>query len=41
MCGSAAAVPNIKGELIPKGYLVKFVPDSVKDLIPANFGIPC
>lgn len=32
--------PNIKGELIPKGYLVKFVPDSVKDLIPANLQDP-
>lgn len=32
--------PDIKGELMPKKYLWKFVPDSVKDLVPANLQDP-
>jgi len=32
--------PNIKGELIPKKYLWKFVPDNLKDIVPANLQDP-
>lgn len=32
--------PNIKGELIPKGYLVKFVPSDYKDTVPAELTDP-
>ena len=32
--------PDIKGELIPKGYVWKFVPDNVVNVIPANLQEP-
>lgn len=32
--------PNIKGELMPKNYLWRFVPDNLVDLVPADLSDP-